>query len=69
MDWNAAIERNREALKRILAMLVAMAGARPGRRTPAHPAAPSPPRDTRACCVRPKRPRGGWSSWPRVIWS
>jgi hypothetical protein len=26
MDWNAAIERNREALKRILAMLVAMAG-------------------------------------------
>ena len=25
MDWNAAIERNREALKRILAMLVAMA--------------------------------------------
>ena len=26
MDWNLAIERNREALKRILAMLVAMAG-------------------------------------------
>ena len=26
MDWDAAIERNREALKRILAMLVAMAG-------------------------------------------
>jgi len=26
MNWNAAIERNREALKRILAMLVAMAG-------------------------------------------
>jgi hypothetical protein len=26
MDWNAAIEKNREALKRILAMLVAMAG-------------------------------------------
>ena len=26
MDWNAAIERNREALKRVLAMLVAMAG-------------------------------------------
>jgi hypothetical protein len=26
MDWNAAIERNREALKRILASLVAMAG-------------------------------------------
>jgi hypothetical protein len=25
MDWNAAIEKNREALKRILAMLVAMA--------------------------------------------
>ncbi len=26
MDWNAAIERNREALKRVLAVLVAMAG-------------------------------------------
>jgi hypothetical protein len=26
MDWNLVIERNREALKRILAMLVAMAG-------------------------------------------
>ena len=26
MDWNAAIEKNSEALKRILAMLVAMAG-------------------------------------------
>jgi hypothetical protein len=26
MDWNLAIERNHEALKRILAMLVAMAG-------------------------------------------
>ncbi len=26
MDWNAAVEKNREALKRILAMLVAMAG-------------------------------------------
>ena len=26
MDWNAAIERNREALKRVLATLVAMAG-------------------------------------------
>ena len=27
MDWNLAIERNTEALKRILAALVAMAGA------------------------------------------
>jgi len=26
MDWDAAIEKNREALKRVLAMLVAMAG-------------------------------------------
>jgi hypothetical protein len=26
MDWNAAIDKNREALKRVLAMLVAMAG-------------------------------------------
>ena len=30
MDWNLAIERNREALKRILAMLVAMAGLADG---------------------------------------
>ena len=29
MDWNAAIEKNREALKRVLAMLVAMAGLGP----------------------------------------
>ena len=29
MDWNAAIEKNREALKRVLTMLVAMAGVRP----------------------------------------
>ena len=26
MDWNSAIEKNREALKRILVMLVAMLG-------------------------------------------
>ncbi len=26
MDWNLAIDRNREALKRIVAMLAAMAG-------------------------------------------
>lgn len=26
MDWNAAIDRNREALKRIVALLCAMAG-------------------------------------------
>ena len=31
MDWNAAIENNREALKRVLAMLVAMAGLDGGR--------------------------------------
>ena len=31
MDWNAAIEKNREALKRVLAMLVAMAGLDGGR--------------------------------------
>ena len=29
MDWNLAIEKNREALRRILAMLVAMAGLGP----------------------------------------
>ena len=32
MDWNLAIKRNREALKRILAMLVAMAGITVGPR-------------------------------------
>lgn len=32
MDWNAAIERNRDALKRILAMLVTMAGIAVGPR-------------------------------------
>ena len=30
MDWNAAIEKNREALRRVLAMLVAMAGIASG---------------------------------------
>ncbi|HEY6633548.1 MAG TPA: hypothetical protein VIZ90_19005 [Rhizobiaceae bacterium] len=57
MDWNLAIERNREALKRIVATLVAMAGpAYPftsalsgGRRTPDRRvgviAAPQPPAD------------------------
>src|SRR5690606_41477833 len=29
MDWNAAIETNREALRRVLAMLVAMVGSGP----------------------------------------
>ena len=47
MDWNLAIEKNREALKRILAMLVAMGVAGGGVDTPPasprHPAAPSPP--------------------------
>lgn len=38
MDWNAVVERNREALKRILAMLVAMAGLGAGTTT----ASPSP---------------------------
>ena len=44
MDWNLAIEKNREALKRILAMLVAMAGiggglsAIPGRQSGSEPA-------------------------------
>jgi hypothetical protein len=32
MDWNAAIEKNREALKRVLAMLVAMAELATGHR-------------------------------------
>ena len=43
MDWSAAIEKNREALKRALAMLVAMAGLGDGG-PPCHLAAPSPPR-------------------------
>ena len=30
MDWGLAIEKNREALRRILAMLVAMVGAAGG---------------------------------------
>jgi hypothetical protein len=33
MDWNAAIEKNREALKRVLAILVAMAGLGGGETT------------------------------------
>ena len=40
MDWNLAVERNREALKCILAMLVAM--VRAGRLHPVQSAAPSP---------------------------
>ena len=46
MDWNAAIEKNREALKRILAALAAMAGL---------DAIPTSP----CCgsCVRPNPPR------------
>ena len=54
MDWNAAIEKNREALKRVLAMLVAMAGLDGGR--PTTLAAPSPPR--RARPAAPGRSRG-----------
>lgn len=34
MDWHMAIERNREALKRVLAMLVAMAGTGAGFTSP-----------------------------------
>jgi hypothetical protein len=33
MDWTAAIEKNREALKRVLAMLIAMAGLGDGKAT------------------------------------
>ncbi len=37
MDWNAAVEKHREALKRVLAMLVAMAGlASPAVTLPRH---------------------------------
>ncbi|WP_353645239.1 hypothetical protein [Mesorhizobium sp. WSM2239] len=36
MDWNAAIEKNREALKRILATLVAMAALAGGATLPRH---------------------------------
>jgi hypothetical protein len=31
MDWNLTVEKNRDALKRILAMLVAMVGTRRSR--------------------------------------
>src|SRR5690606_30321305 len=34
MDWHMAIERNREALKRVFAMLVAMAGSGAGFTSP-----------------------------------
>ena len=44
MDWNMAIERNREALKRILAMLVAMAGLAVG----PHPEALAASRPTKS---------------------
>ena len=47
MDWNAAIEKNREALKRVLAMLVAMAG----------PLAPIPSASRPACEPRRTLPR------------
>ena len=73
MDWNAAIERNREALKRVVAALAAMAGiaARPHpevradpefvegepRRGPSHAICTAP---CCASCARPKPPRGGW---------
>ena len=40
MDWNAAIEHHREALKRILAMLAAMAGLAPRAEGWAHPTLP-----------------------------
>ncbi len=65
MDWNTGIEKNREALKRILAALVAMAGLVDG-------GAGTLPRHLHAVLKllrRPKPPRGGWSLWPRVVWS
>ena len=69
MDWNAAIERNGRALKRILAMLVAMAApaCRAGRPQSGPPCRAISTARYSPCCVRPKRPRGGWSSWPRVV--
>jgi len=65
MDWTFAIERNREALKRILAMLVGMAGL-VGEGAPT-PRAISTARSC-ACCAPPNPQRGGWSSWPRAGW-
>lgn len=58
MDWNAAIEKNREALKRVLAMLVAMAGLR-ALHPPCRAISTAP---CSGCCARPKRRRGGSSS-------
>ncbi|TYR29733.1 hypothetical protein FY036_23125 [Mesorhizobium microcysteis] len=43
MDWNRAIERNREALGRVLAMLVAMAGLAAGQSKTAGPQSGSTP--------------------------
>ena len=57
MDWNAAIEKNREALKRVLAMLVAMAGLDGGR--PDSPCRAISTAPCSACCARPKPRRGG----------
>jgi len=63
MDWNLAIERNREALKRIVAMLAAMAGLASaasstsplwgGRRSPDRHARPS---RIRRSCAGPAAP-------------
>ena len=80
MDWNLAIERNREALKRILAMLVAMAAITVGPHPEVRPIlslskaslegpcrAISTARSC-ACSGRPSPPRGGWSSSWRAGW-
>jgi hypothetical protein len=79
MDWNAAIEKNREALKRILSALVAMAGLAEGRGTlPRHlhravlrllrPAEAATRRliivAARGIVVSPPPPRSAWSPSP-----
>ena len=76
MDWNSAIERNREALKRILAMLVAMAAITAGLipRSPEPKASlegPCPAISTArscACSAGRSPPCGGWSSSWRAGW-
>ena len=71
MDWDAAIETNRAALKRVLAALIAMAGFEhplwPAGHLPLKGGEPlaslfraASTAPSSGCCARPNRPRGGW---------
>jgi hypothetical protein len=67
MDWKAAIETNRQALKRVLASLVAWPASPAARRPPPCRAISTGP--CSGCCARPRPRRGGWSSSPRAALS